>query len=229
MKTKVKYVAKNIYIRIVKIWGSCSVWIKNKYLKYVSPPVVGDNNSYLLLLASIIAACLYSGTVMFHSSYISYFGIGSDVISASIKNNILFSYFWYSIFTSIPQDVFYFYATVTVIALLFLRWLYRKGLIFGLFMVTIGLCILFSFKLMPWLGEETAKGQLVVHTIPNGCVEVESYNNFVIIYVSNDRAALIPVEQISENEYKKIGGFAIRKVTELPCILTREDGIIISK
>ena len=85
---KVKHTVKKLYDTGGKVWKGFFAWVRCNYYKYISPPVEKDYSSYLVLLFSISAVFLYVSTVMFHSSYVSYFGISEDVVSSSIKNNI---------------------------------------------------------------------------------------------------------------------------------------------
>jgi hypothetical protein len=217
---------QQILKRCQKVWSNVSSWVKEKYRKYISPSIQGDNSSYLVLLVSIAGIFLYVSTVMFHASYVKYFGISSDLVSFSVKNNIFFSQFWYLVLSSSYWRI---NTGLLFLFLVFLRFLYRKGWIFVLYIVTVLFLGTFAFKVVPWAGTFVAENNKTFYTIPQNCLVIDSYNNFIIPYTADNKVILLPVQVDDQGKYELQGGFAVRSMEDLSCLITREDNIVIKK
>lgn len=167
-----------------------------------------------LWIIPIITIFIYSATVLFNIGYVSYFGITSTVVNASFTDNIVFSYIWVKglFIVSLSQSIFFWIVIGIILGFLGFFWYKVKTWILVTLIVFMGF---FTYQSV-LVGETFAKNTDWFYSPTEGCLVTATGTRFIIPYIVDKEAILVPID----NNNKLTGGFTIKPISDIPCVIT---------
>jgi hypothetical protein len=178
-----------------------------------------------LLNLTIITVYIYAVTILTHFGYMSYFGIPSSFLGASIQENVLHFFFLSQVgiglIVLIKWWVWIFIFPIAIILILNYFFNSRFNLAVNLILIAIlGFFLWKSSDFGAFLAANTSN----FYTLSSECPAVGSDKLYIIPIGSDTNAVLIPID---ENSKKMKDGFLIKNMAELSCkIEMREIGKI---
>jgi hypothetical protein len=167
----------------------------------------------------IAAIYLYTATVWTQFGYDSYFGIPSNYIGYSIRENILFSYvMWLSIEYFMATIHWYGWALIFILGTLAYWSPTLRKIILWIFAAFL-LVSLFNFVK---LGDMIARNKTDFFTIASECNTLGTTTKYVIPELHDSDALLVPYTTDENHHNKLIGGFVVKNLSELNCRIVED-------
>ena len=166
----------------------------------------------------VLSVYFYAITVLTQYGYNSYFGIPSNFIEASIKENIIYFFQLFQIASSVAGVMRWWMWIVVVLSIgvvLYLSNFKYKTVasVLGTLLLVVALWNSYNF------GSLIAKNTTNFYILPQDCISIENGKSYIIPSFYDGKAILIPINY----DKKMAGGFSIKSVSELPCELEQKE------
>ena len=168
----------------------------------------------LLWSIPAIAIYFYTATVLTEYGFASYFGVSSNFIEASLKDNIIYFYQLFILTEGVAGMVkWWAWAIIGVAALIIVASCYLSSFARGWFTFC-GTALLF-FCLMGFytFGHFLAANTDIFLVPLTNCPSASQDTIYIIPVIDNGQAVLVPINQNNN----MIGGFLVKNLTDLSC------------
>lgn len=167
----------------------------------------------------MLSVYFYAVTILTQYGYNSYFGIPSNFIEASIKENIISFFQLFRIGFIIVGLISWWMWIVVGLSgaiILYISSYKYKTVVSSILFALLGALLWSSYAFGGWVGANTTS----FYIVPSKCIPIEEDKTYIISSFYDGKAIIVPIDQAN----KRIGGgFLIRNVSDLPCELEQKE------
>lgn len=167
----------------------------------------------------VLSVYFYAVTILTQHGYNSYFGIPSNFIEASLKENIINFFQLFQIAFGIAGLISWWMWVVVALSIAIVLYLSNfkyKAVISSVLFAILGALSWSSYAFGGWVGANITS----FYSAPSKCISMGEDKVYIIPSFYDGKAIIVPIDQTNKIIEE---GFLIRNISELPCGLKQKE------
>lgn len=167
----------------------------------------------------VLSVYFYAVTILTQYGYNSYFGIPSNFIEASIKENIIYFFQLLQIASEVAGIMGWWMWIVIILAVCVVLYLSNhryQWVVSSLGAILLGVLLWGSYN----FGELIAANTTNFYVLPSKCASINGDGSYIIPSFYDGKAILVSIDRDNK---RTEGGFLIRNISDLLCEMKQEE------